>query len=356
MRKILKIANAELSKIFMRPSMFVLFGVLIVALVLSFMFFKPAEVNTKFEYNDGFTTRIYTNFQNDYIGFESKLINAKLEIDDYLDDENNTCDIFKKYFRDLDYIFSDELSGILLSLSSNSVKKNNTMYPNDEDLAQIQDCFENFKSTVRTIKIFMLENIKDKYTNLFITNDDYEYIYKTLNSIYDIVPSSEQLGEYSVNSILERYNLIKDSFNIKGLNKKVNSFEKIVVDNEKLELLLQKYYYTNIEETNNGEIEYVHKGKLEDLYYDIHNYYYEVGESSDNNILAILNDKVSKFYDYITICTKLITNNFEILRIGKKSDDEIASYNGFSGVSSYSLKNEAVTYEYFYENDVYGYE
>ena len=48
MKKIFRMANAEMSKIFMRPSMFVLTTILVFALIFSFLFFAPAESNTKF--------------------------------------------------------------------------------------------------------------------------------------------------------------------------------------------------------------------------------------------------------------------------------------------------------------------
>ena len=42
--------------------------------------------------------------------------------------------------------------------------------------------------------------------------------------------------------------------------------------------------------------------------------------------------------------------------IGNKTDDEIITYNGFSGVSIYNLKREITVSDYFYKNNTFGYE
>lgn len=349
MKKIFRLANAELSKIFMRPSMFVLFTVIVVALVLSFMFFKPSEVNTKFTYDDGFTNQIYLNFQGDYQEFESKLINVKKDIELFLDEDNDTATVFKLNFQSMKDQFYVNLYNVIL----NSKKP----YPSESDLSQLVTEFSVFKTNVKNLKDFMLEKIKDKYTNLFITKDDYTLIYKTLGSIGDNIPSQDQIENFSIGQIMERYNLIKNSYDIDGLNQRVNKLEKIEISSDTLSELLDKYYYSEIEESGNGgEITYSHTGKLKTLFEDVVAYYDEVGPTSDNVAISYLNDRIAKFYDYINICSSLISNNFELLRIGNKSDDQIASYNGFKGISSYNLKTEIATYEYFYNNNTFGYE
>ena len=350
MRKIFKMANAELSKIFMRPSMFVLFTVLVVALVLSFLFFEPTVTSTKFEYSDGFAGKIYTNFQSDYSDFEQDLINAKIDIFNYLDEDNDTCELFKKQFRDLDSQFNAVRVSIL---------KVNNLYPTAEERYEICTEYTKFKEKVYETRAFMRDKIKDKYTNIFITIKDYDYLYRALTSVQDLVPSSEGIAELSRSEIVKSWQLINDSFNISELSVEVNGYEKIEIDSVMLEQLLNKYYYTNIIETNDGEIEYTHTGRLEELYDEVISYYTdELGSenSSDSQVLATFNDKISNFYDYIKICSSLLSKNFEVLRIGNKSDDEIATYNGFSGVSTYSLKNDIVTYEYLYNNNTFAYE
>lgn len=348
MRKIFKMANAELSKIFMRPSMFVLFGVLVVALVISFLFFNPESTSTKFEYSEGFTSRIYTNFQNDYESLEQSLVDAKNEIFDFMSDDNDTCELFKVKFRNLDWQFGDVLYNDILSSKK--------PYPTSEQLDKITQDFTDFKESVRNVKNFMLENIKDKNTNLFITNADYEKIYKSLNGIIEIIPSETQLNELTITQIMERYNLIKDSFDVHGLRLKADSLEKIEIDEAVLQELLDKYYYSSISETSEGQIEYTHTGRLKELYDEIDEYYAEVGETSDNDKVAKLNNKIANFYDYIQISSALVSKNFEVLRIGNKSDDEISYYNGFSGISTYQLKYDIVAYKYFYENNTHAYE
>jgi len=69
-----------------------------------------------------------------------------------------------------------------------------------------------------------------------------------------------------------------------------------------------------------------------------------------------LNEHIARYYDYIQICKNLLNCNFELLRIGNKTDDQIVTYNGFSGVSIYNLKQSATISNYFLENNTFGYE
>ena len=351
MKKIFRMANAELSKIFMRPSMFVLATVLVVALVLSFTFYKPNPTNTKFTYDYNFTGQRYTAFENDYKGLEAELVTSKQSIDDYLDEENDICNQFKEKFQSLKTQFYEVLYNTILEAPKN------TTSPSETTLQRISQEFLTFSEQVRDIRVLMMDKIKDKYTNIFIKNSDYSDIFSRLKNLGENLPTQEQLQSFTTQQIIDRYNLINESYKLDSMNKKVQSLEKIEVNSEKLTDQLDKYFYSNIVlPIGSGEVTPEHTGKLEEMYDDIINYYTEQGSTDDKAVVNTLNDKIAKYYDYITICSTLIKNNFELLRIGDKTDDQIASYNGFSGVSVYELNNEVTTYEYFFNNNTFGYE
>ena len=62
MKKVFRLARAEYSKLFLRPSIFILTTILIVGLVLSFMLFKPSKNINKIEFEGNSVASIYQDF------------------------------------------------------------------------------------------------------------------------------------------------------------------------------------------------------------------------------------------------------------------------------------------------------
>lgn len=351
MKKIFRMANAELNKIFMRPSMFILATVLIIALVLSFAIFKPTSVNTKYTYQLNNTTSMFLKFESEYEALEENLINAKKNIDEYLSISNDTYDKLKALSQATKSQFYDHVYLAVVQM------KKDKEYPAPIEKQPVIDEFKIFDQKVGELKEFLLVNVKNKDINFFIPNADFENIYNTVKNLDDAIPSSSDLSNFSTTQIVDRQNLIMESFNLENLNAKIHSFEKIEIDITKLEELLNTYYYPNIIETSvSGITTYTHTGKLLALYEDIQTYYYANIDSADEEIVKGLNERIAKFYDYIQICRALIENNFELMRIGSKTDDQIVTFNGFSGVSIYNLNLEIATSKYFFDNNTFGYE
>lgn len=350
MKKIFRMANAELNKIFMRPSMFVLATVLVVALVLSFFCFEPTSSSTKYTYELNTTTAMGLKFEQEYKSLEEKLILAKEDALYYSIPENDTFESLKAMSANMANKFDIVYDTIL------NASKNN-LYPTQTDKEKIINQFASFEDSVKELKDYLLVNIKDKSINFFITVSEFEKVYNTVKNIDEAIPTENQLNESTYADIIERLNLINDSFNIVGLNSKITELEKIEVDSAELTLLLEKYYYPNITETTDGvTTTYTHTGKLKEMYDAVVEIYIQNPESAEESVKAQLNEKIAQFYDYIQINVNLIENNFELLRIGTKSDDEIMLYNGFSGISIYNLKQEITLSEYYLKNNTFGYE
>ena len=343
MRKIFRLARAELNKIFIRPSMFVLATTLFIALVLSFFIFTPKTTQTKFEYNLNTTSAIYLRFEEEYIELETTLINAKKKIDEYLSSNNDALSSLNELSENVKTKFN------LLRIAIQELPKN-SLYPSLTELNAIKGKFNDFKSFVKDLKDFLFYQVNDKSVNFFITNKDFDELYNKIKNIYETIPSDSQLDQYTTLAIIDRFNLINDSYSLDKITYKLSSsnLEKIIVDETQLNELLNKYYNSNIIESFDNSISYTHTGKLKDLYDNVVNFYNNNPSSSDQEVMTEMNNEISKFYDYIQICSKLIANNFELLRIGNKSDDEIINYNGFSGISIYNLKREITISEYFY--------
>ncbi|MBE7074489.1 MAG: hypothetical protein E7376_00695 [Clostridiales bacterium] len=351
MKKIFRMANAELSKIFMRPSMFVLTGVLIVALVLSFFFFNPSEKNTKFTYSLTNTSSIYTSFQNDYSTLEQELITAKTDIDEYMEDTGGIYEKFSGDFHSLKIYFYGDFTTTVLSIAENE------NYLSSSDYEKCKIAFTALRAKIQNLMDYMLYNIKNKKINFILTNDLYNKTYTTLSDMFDNLPSDKDLLSFTASLVVDRYNLLKNTYDIEKLDIEISKLEIIEIDMTSLEELLNQYFYTNFDETTSGTvINYSHTGKLETLYNDVITYYNEHIDTTQDEFVYEMNERVAKFYDYIQICKALIANNFELLRIGDKTDDQIANYVGFSGVSIYNLKKQITTSKYFYDNNTFGYE
>lgn len=348
MKKIFRMANAELSKIFMRPSMFVLTGVLIIALVFSFFFFSPIENSTKFTYHLSNTNSIYTQFQRDYTGFENELITAKTEIDDYLADTGDIYDTFAEDFHELKSYLYNEGYTVILNLAGNLTTT---------DFNNCVIVFGRLRSQTKKLIDYMIYNIKNKKINFFFPQASYDKIYKSLSNMYDNLPSDSDLQKFTSEMIIERYNMLLSAYPIDKYDIEISGFEQISVDGEGLNNLLDNYFYTNFTVTTSGiGNTFTHKGKLKELFDSVDTFYLEHIDTAEDDVIYEMNELVAKYYDYTQICKALISNEFELLRIGSKSDDQISTYVGFTDTSIYNLKKAITTSKYFYENDTFGYE
>lgn len=341
-------ANAELSKIFMRPSMFVLTGVLIIALVFSFFFFSPTENNTKFTYHLSNTNSIYTQFQRDYQGFENELITAKTEIDDYLADTGNIYNTFSEDFHELKTYMYNEGYTVILNLAGNLTST---------DFNNCVIVFGRLRNQTKKLIDYMIYNIKNKKINFFFPQTSYDKIYKSLSNMYDNLPSDSDLQKFTSEMIIERYNMLLSTYPIDQYDIEISNFERISIDGEGLTTLLDNYFYTNFAVTTSGiGSTFTHKGKLKELFDNIDAFYLEHTDTAEDDIIYEMNELVAKYYDYIQICKALISNEFELLRIGSKSDDQISTYVGFTDTSIYNLKKAITTSKYFFDNNTFGYE
>lgn len=350
MKKIFRLANAELNKIFLRPSMFILATVLVISLVASFFCFSPTTSNEKFGYELNTTSAIYLKFEEEYQEIENELILAKEDALAYSLDTTDHLGDLKNYSLETVRSFN-KLFTTVLEFSKT------TIYPSTTDLTEIITRFDNFKTSISDIKDYMLSSIKNQSVNFYITVADFNSLYNTYKNIEQTIPSKSQLEESTYADIIDRLNIIKNSFSVSNLDKKINSLEKININKEELSALLNTYYYPNIKETAGDiTVTYEHIGKLKELYDAVYNFYAENPNSGDEEAKKQLNEHIAQFYDYIQINKALIANNFELLRIGSKTDDEIINYNGFSGISIYNLKQEITLGNYYLDNNTFGYE
>ncbi|MBE7082270.1 MAG: hypothetical protein E7378_01135 [Clostridiales bacterium] len=355
MRKIFRMSKTELGKIFMRPSMYILTAVLVVALIVSFMFFKPESENKKYTYDLNNTEAIHLKFLSEDL--EVPLKNAKVDIDNYivsLTAENNTYDKFWEHFSSLNGYFETNLDDVV----------ENAIRDNVFDATEKSNCvgvFNDLKAKTNIVLDYMTYNIKNKEINFFMTTQFYEKLDKTLKNFRDNLPSSEDVSNFDAKQLYERRNLLKENYDLRSLELQIKDLERVEIEEESLTELLDNYYYLNFDKTTGNRI-----FKLKELYDAVSEYYYEPEhiQSTDEQIIYELNERIAMYYDYLQMCKNLLSSNFELLIIGDKTDDQIANYIGFSGISKYNLTQSVTTSKYFFDtltdedeaNDTFGYE
>jgi len=366
MKKIFRMAKAELSKIFTRPSMFLLTGILVIALVLSFFFFSPKTVTTKTTYDYSDTFNIYNAFMEDYsknsdddIINENDIINAKKDIELYLKTDTYT-DFCNKVYELKYYMFgtNENEIGEFRSIMQNTISNNQ---PNSKlQGVYLTDCvraFNGLKTQVGNVTGFMLENIKDKDINFYLPTKTYNDTYETLTDMYKYIPNELDLKNYTIKMLIERYEYLLVNYNLTKMYNNIASCEKIEIDEAKLKKLLDDYFYSNLKENTSSSTGYSPINNLKNYYDDIETYYLEtLSTPNDKKVISNLNEKIAKYFDYAKVCKELIENKFELLRIGEKSDDEISKYVSFSKTSAYNLRSNVTKNSYIHKTGNFGYQ
>lgn len=345
MKKIFRLAKAELSKIFMRPSMIILTTILVVTLILSFILFSPTSVNTKFTYDATDTYKIYTSFENDYKKLEQELLNEKSKIDNFIDPMN---DVYMEFSTRLQSTYVFYYGDFKLSVQNMSKS-----YVSQSEITECKNAFKKLRDDITILKNFLPTKLETTPINFYITSNDYESLNKFLVDMYSSLPSDTDFDKFTVIQIIERSNSLFKNFDLKKIKQQFSSYDKIELKSEDLTNLLDKYLYSNIIINDNS---FTHTGRLEELYNNVIDYYKQIGSTKEEKILTELNTRVAQFNDYVNICKTLISNNFELLRIGYKTDDQIIKYQGFTNTSKYNLQKQIATSKYFFENNTFGYE
>lgn len=355
MKKVLRMANAEINKIFMRPSMFVLTGILILALIFSFFLFSPSTTSTKYTNDYTNTTLIHNEFMSEYQTFDNVVISAKKEIDEYMKDENDTYEIFKTDFHSLRVYFEDTFLTKLRSIIESDA--NPSLSPSSK--TELKNTFSALRSKTDSL-IEQMRSFKTSKINFIITQDFYDSVFKTLKKFYGDLPTDKSLDDFTASMVIERHNYLKNNYNFTDIDVKIQNLEKIEIDNNELTDILKAYFYSSFDEqTIGGVTVYVKKdtGKLQEFYNTVENFYFDGHvNSSEQDDVDKLNEYVAQYYDYVNICKTLISNNFELLRIGDKTDTQIASYVSFDNTSIYNIKSEITKSQYFFDNNTFGYE
>lgn len=355
MKKIFRMANAELNKIFMRPSMFVLTGILILTLVFSFFLFSPSSSATKYTNNYVNTTTIHNEFVAKTEEFDQIVIFAKEEIDDYLKEENDVYDTFKENFHSLRVYFDGDFSTRLRSI----IEADSNPALSNSSRSELKSAFSILRTKTDGLIEYM-RSFKNYKINFFITQNFYNTVFNSLKNFYGNLPSDKDLDGFNASMVIERHNFLKSNYNFNELDIKIQNLEKINIDSDNLSNLLTKYFYSNFNEQSLGSVKtYVKNdsGKLQELANKIDNYYFDGHVNSTNtDEVDTLNNYVAQYYDYVNICKTLISNNFELLRIGNKTDSQIATYVSFGDNSIYNIKSDITKSQYFFDNNTFGYE
>lgn len=323
--KFFRLLKGELNKILMRPILYVITGILVIALFFSYMLFNPAErtdgdftiynncetlsdVSATFNSNTTYGKPGTQSLLND----SSKLVNnAKL---------NNESSVVTDFQTQIDNI-----------IQRFSIYKSNTTYSSETDLASPSEMAEH-------------QNLLNQIENL---EDDFE-----TNRNLSLSPV---LVTSSVNSQLEQsfFNIIKSFKNMNKTSHKahIDLINKIEQQNSlgNLKSLLQTIKSKKVSEDELTQVETCIEKSITYLS-TLETQINEVNESLDNERVDELKALVGRYYLVGLNINNLAKNITTYSPILDMTDAEVNTYFGYGGVHTYQIA-ESITYQKYLANN-----
>ncbi len=316
-----KIIKSELQKLFYRPAIYIIFGLLILVMCLTAFLYKTPDNKPRYEYNYDSTTALFTYYTNNI---------KDIELDEIDIAEQNVEDYFKNSVK-----FNYELA----YYEFNSALVNYTL--------ATDDTIDSYYSLVYN-RYVDLQNILEYAFN----NSDLAGV----NS-YQIMITYENWE-----SLKQLLIDIRQTFNTTLTDGKLEYNEKIRIYNEeykdKLESLLDKIYLPNVSNDSvdrvliDGDIYKKTMNRLSDLDSQITNLNSNVStvdEQLDEENIKALEDLVLEYQltadMYIELTDNLIVaNTFDY-------DEDVSKYKGCQNLNVYRAHEIKNTYIYAYDED-----
>lgn len=344
MKKIFQLANVELKKTFMRPSLYILTALLFMALVVSAFIFSPEKTKSTYKITGESIYAIYNDFESKIDDINSELTDAKNTYDSYIESENTKAKL-KNYFITLNNTYFENLYTYAMAYASNNPSMKNNVI----------DCLVSTKNYTGEIMTYMSNNINNKYLAFYMTQDNYDNLFKYLTKLSENIKKRSDLLEFDKEAIIADCNYIFVNYKNTIQNKidLINNFQDIDKEQFKNEFdtIIEEYYYKNIDKNTNAIT-----GKLKTKYQDVKDYFYSAQtkianeEMSKQDAMNELHHKIISYESFVNQCSTIINKEFVLKLIGNKKDSEISYYIGLTDTSVYNTKEELTRAHYFYEN------
>lgn len=346
MKKVFKLANNELKKTFMRPSMYILTALLFLALVICSFVFKPTETRREISITGDSIFMVYNEFTEKENSFNAQITSAKNNYEAYLETDN-TKNTFKQYFVELNNVYFENLFLSAADYATGNLSKKD----------DVINCLISTKTYAGTIMNYMSSNLKDKQLGFYLPQKVYDDLFKYLTKLSESIKKKAEMEEFTQDAMLAEANFILKNFrNDNIIQSKIDSIKNLEEINKddfktKFDAIINEYYYKNFDR-NTGEI----IGKLKAKRDVVYNYYsdaqtkIESGELTKQDAIDGLSYRIVSYQAFVYECTKILNDEFILTLAGNKKDSELENYIGFSSNSVYNTREELSKAYFFYNN------
>ena len=336
-----RLFKAELKKIFMKPSIFVVTGLIITMLALSFFVFKPEE---KTEYLDTYAQAPSGSqtFDNWYAkGFGQM---AQDEAANYLNTAEDLITFYKDFDSQTDGV--NKLKSLWQAVQEsydNFVSIYNSSKSNDSERETLKSKINAFKSAYDT----MLEKPSKVYILVKSTSDDNitKYLYE-LNDIYT------RLGAISSTTKGAKDAYVINNFRDSGILS--TSTKTGLMSNELNNIIQFEPNKNNI--ATLGTYITTAQTRLDEQKNAIDAYYSDNAGSGKSQQILRLRMYIADYKLTAKYAFDIVSNGSLIYGIPKSAENNLNSYKNFECKNLYQVKISFNQTKYMFDNEVYEYQ
>ena len=339
MNSFLKITRGELDKIFVRPAIFIMTGLFVLAIVVSVLMFSPSPRNDLVDLANiegESVTEVYTNFnnnQNKYV-FDNNFDNVQNMLNFYLgvDDDTITKTQIENYYNDVVSNYNNYES-LVNSYTQGSM----------DDIITAKNNLKNSLS----ILINSYSRLNENFLVALVLTDDNTDILHQLNQLNIELATSGDLQQIEHHQRI--VTSIKDNKYLNNLQDLIKNIKPVQIQQEFIKDLNANYVL-------------VAENKLQSIYSEMTTSYNEALSNteyneSDNNINAI-KTLADNYKLKILQVENIVTNKLMLEIVGDISTSKLKQYTypDLQSFNKYQAKENVVKNVYLFENDKYSYE
>lgn len=346
-----KLFKAELKKIILRPSIFVMTAILAVVLIFAYGIFKPSErVSSKVEISDTTVSRVASKFfsTNSYYS-KSDSLSVLESAQGILDLYKTKSDAFQEIVEAVDAVNADAKQFIqyVKRLETNSDIIISTVKKSRDNL------LERIIALNNTYTSYNIELAENSYPRILIKVSDHNQIADRLSSLQKIVSAdiSSPNSYIVMKDALQAYN-VAVSYNTEyevDVTKLFDNIVEIELAPEKLDELKATYIDVATE-------------RLDVLETEINQFVVDntTGDNQANNELLSkrneLNAMISKYYNTCTQVYDIINSQILALISANYTEEEFTSFYRFEDYNRYEFNQTQIKQDFLFTNAAFDYE
>lgn len=329
--KVFRLAKAELYKLLQRPALYIITGVLVIALAVFAVFYSPQRSTSSLSTYTGTMTEINTQFEERKTRFDNNLNQKIQEIEENYYKITNTTPKLNETKNNYELIVArqNSLNSAVIALSSS------------EDLTSAKNALTSLKEQILTARN-SLQSLNTEI-DFYLTRSDYDSYYSFLDSYYSQIPTVAQLTNYNKTAIISLSNTLSTNYNINERAEFINSLKAFELDQEEVDEYLEKFGYSLAYSTDGQSV-------LNTLYAEITEFYSQNISSQEDSVKEQFIEKLELYESLSLAGQRGLDYSFTLSITSGLTDSYSSSLIGFESVNTYSLKEQVLTYSFEIDN------